>query len=58
MFMDSTEYNYAPKDFPNTWPKNSDRNIGHVLCNENDFVLPIPRIELFKENPYFVTSCC
>jgi hypothetical protein len=47
MFMHSIEYNYAPCAFANTWQKNSDRNTGHVLRNENDYALPIPRIEFF-----------
>jgi hypothetical protein len=53
MFMHSIEYNYAPRAFVNTWTKNSDRNIGHALRNENDFALPTPRIEFFKKIPIY-----
>jgi hypothetical protein len=53
MFMHSIEYNYAPCAFANTWQKNSDRNTGHVLRNENDYALPIPRIEFFFLIPLY-----
>ncbi len=52
-FMHSIEYNYAPKAFMNTWFKNNDRNTGHALRNDNEFVLPHPRIELFKKIPLY-----
>jgi hypothetical protein len=51
--MHSIEYKYAPKAFNNTWQKNSERNIGHVLRNENDYFLPHPRLEQFKRIPLY-----
>jgi hypothetical protein len=53
MFMHSIEYNYAPAAFLNTWHKNSQRNTGHELRNENDYTLPVPRIEFFKKIPIY-----
>jgi hypothetical protein len=53
MFMHSIEYNYAPSTFANTWLKNSERNIGHVIQKENEYDLPIPRIDFFKKTPLF-----
>ncbi len=41
--MHSIKYNYAPKAFPNTWLKNNERNIGHALHNDNDYMLPNPQ---------------
>jgi hypothetical protein len=52
-FMHSIEFNYAPSAFANTWTKNNERNIGHELRNENDYVLPYPRIEFFKKIPIY-----
>jgi hypothetical protein len=49
MFMNSIEYNYSPSAFASTWQKNSDRNTRHVLRNENDYALPIPKIEFLKK---------
>ncbi len=51
--MHSIEYKYAPKAFLNTWQKNSERNTGHDLRNENDFALPYPRLETFKRIPIY-----
>jgi hypothetical protein len=52
-FMHSVEYNYAPLAFSDTWHKNSDRNTGHALRHDNDYALPIPRIEFFKKIPLY-----
>jgi hypothetical protein len=38
--------------FMHSIEKNSDHNTGHVLRNENDYALPIPRIEFFKKIPF------
>jgi hypothetical protein len=43
------DYSYAPTAFANAWPKNNERYMGMPLCNENDYVLPLPRIEFFKK---------
>ena len=53
IFMHSVEYNYAPRTFLNTWRKNNERNTGHALRNEADYVLPFPRIEFFKKIPLY-----
>jgi hypothetical protein len=52
-FMHSIEYKYAPTAFTNTWQKNSERNIGHELRNENDYYLPPPKLEFFKRIPLY-----
>jgi hypothetical protein len=44
-FMHSITYNYAPLTFANTWIKNNDRNTGHNLRNDEDYLLPHPRVE-------------
>jgi hypothetical protein len=46
-FMQSITYNYAPQTFANTWIKNNDRNTGHNLRNDEDYLLPHPRVEFF-----------
>ncbi len=33
--------------------KNSERNIGHELRNENDYYLPPPKLEFFKRIPLY-----
>jgi hypothetical protein len=53
LFMQSIEDNYATKAFINTWSKISDRNIGQALHNDNDYVLPHPRLEAFKKIPLY-----
>jgi len=47
-FMHSKEYQYAPRSFINIWPKIGDREPYLNLRNANDFYLPIPRTETFK----------
>jgi hypothetical protein len=49
----SIEFNYAPSAFANTWTKNNERNIGHELRNDNDYVLTYPRIEFFLKIPIY-----
>ena len=51
LFMHSIFYNYAPVSFENIWTKITERNLNQDLRNENDFILPFPRIELFKKLP-------
>jgi hypothetical protein len=48
-FIHSIEFNCALSAFANTWTKNNECNIGHELRNENDYVLPYPRIEFLKK---------
>ncbi len=51
--MHSIEFNYAPRAFANTWVKNSERNVGHELRNDNDCFLPLPRIKMLKKIPIY-----
>jgi len=53
LFMHSVFYKYSPMSFQNVWQKNSDRQISQNLRNENEFTLPIPRIEQFKKFPLY-----
>jgi len=53
LFMHSVFYEYAPSSFQNVWQKNRDRQISQNLRNENEFTLPIPRIEQFKKFPLY-----
>jgi hypothetical protein len=53
LFMHSVFYNYAPSSFENNWSKISDRNLSQDFRNQNDFVLPFPRIELVKRLPIY-----
>jgi hypothetical protein len=46
-------YGYAPKSFNNTWIKNNQREIQHNLRNNDDFMLPMARIELYKKIPMY-----
>jgi hypothetical protein len=48
--MHSVEFNYAPSTFNNTWTKNNERKIEIELQNNDEYVLPHPRIEFFKKN--------
>ena len=51
--MHSIEYNYAPKAFQNVWQKNNDRELVYGLRNNNDFVIQLPRVEIFKKSPLY-----
>ncbi len=53
LFMHSIEYNYAPKAFLNVWQKNNDRELVYGLRNNNDYVIPLPRVEIFKKSPLY-----
>jgi hypothetical protein len=53
LFMHAIAYNYAPKTFDNTWLTNAERNIGHDLRNNDFFVMPQVRIELFRRFPLY-----
>jgi hypothetical protein len=46
LFMHSIAYNYAPLSFDNTWQKNV-RETGYNFRNDDFFILPLARIELF-----------
>lgn len=53
MFMHSYEYGYAPKAFENVWLKNNDRNLMYGLRNNNDYIVPQPRLDVFKKSPLY-----
>jgi len=52
-FMHSIYYEYAPVSFVNIWTKNNVRNLNQNLRNDDLFMLPNPRIELFKKMPMY-----
>jgi hypothetical protein len=49
LFMHSVYYDYAPHSFNNTWVKHEERLGDYNLRNDDLYVLPVPRIELFKK---------
>ena len=49
--MHSVFYEYAPRSFMQTWIKNNERQHDHNLRNDNDYMLPNPRLEQFKIFP-------
>ncbi len=51
--MHSYEYGYAPKAFENVWTKNNDRSLIYELRNNNDYIVPHPRVEIFKKSPLY-----
>jgi hypothetical protein len=53
LFMHSIYHEYAPISFHGTWQKNNERQLSQNLRNENEFTLPVPRIELFKKFPLY-----
>jgi hypothetical protein len=46
-------YKYAPQTFANTWVRNNERNTGHTLRNDDDYLLPHPRVEFLKKIPMY-----
>ena len=53
VFMHSVNYNYAPSSFVDIWRKNNDRELGLQLRNDDNYILPQPRCELFKKFPIY-----
>ena len=55
MFMHSIEYEYGLQNFQSSWIKNRERNQNQNphLRNANDYYLPHPRIEHFKNIPLY-----
>jgi hypothetical protein len=47
--MHSIALNYAPQSFANIWQKNYARETGYNLRNDDSFILPLARIELFRK---------
>jgi len=52
-FMHSIYYEYAPPSFTTTWQTLSQRNPDLNLRNATDFLIPYPRIELYKRLPIY-----
>jgi hypothetical protein len=48
--MHSIDYNYAPQYFTDTWVKNNTRDMDHVLQNQDEYSVPVIRIEQFRRN--------
>jgi hypothetical protein len=53
LFMHSIAFNYAPASFSETWAKNETRNNDYQLRNDDLFILPTLRIELFRKVPLY-----
>jgi hypothetical protein len=53
LFMHSIAYNYAPLSFREIWQTNGTRNNEYNLRNNDLFILPNFRIELFKRLPLY-----
>jgi hypothetical protein len=51
--MHSVIYNYAPPSFSNIWVTNGDQTQNYVLRNNDQLMVPHPRIELFKKSPLY-----
>jgi hypothetical protein len=48
--MHSIVYDYCPPSLRGIWTTNNLREINHELRNANQYVIPYPRIELFKKS--------
>ena len=51
--MHSIRYGYAPESFNDVWNLNANRDHDYQLRNNNEFVLPAPRIEFVKKQPIY-----
>jgi len=51
LFMHSIYYEQSPPSFRNVWRRNITRNLSQNLRNEDDFYLPPPKFEAFKNYP-------
>ncbi len=56
LFMHSIAYDYAPPTFKNIWLKNAARNTGHHLRNQDFFMMPAVRIELYRKLPIYALA--
>ena len=52
-FMHSIKFNYAPESFADVWLLNANREHEYQLRNNNDFIIPAPRIEFFRKQPIY-----
>jgi len=53
LFMHSVQYEYAQSSFLESWQTNAARNPNLNLRNADDFYLPNPRVESFKNIPLY-----
>jgi len=53
LFMHSIEYNYAPSSFNNIWRKINERELNVTLRNNDRYITPYPRIDIFKRTPLY-----
>ncbi len=51
--MHSVVYDYCPTSFSNIWNTNEDRNPNLNLQNASQYIVPHPRIDLFKKSPLY-----
>ena len=51
--MHAIKLGYAPESFTNVWTVNENRAHDYQLRNNNEFVLPAPRIEFLKKQPIY-----
>ena len=51
--MHSIHYNQAPPSFDSIFPINHNRNLNHDLRNQNEYIIPGARIELFRKFPLY-----
>ncbi len=56
LFMHSIAYDFAPLTFENVWLKNAARNTGHDLRNQDFFLMPAIRIELYCKLPIYALA--
>ena len=52
-FVHSIKFSYAPESFVNVWLLNANREHEYQLQNNNEFVLPAPKIEFFRKQPIY-----
>ena len=53
IFMHAVQYGYAHETFLNSWTTNIARNPNLQLRNADDFYLPNPRVDSFKNIPLY-----
>ncbi len=46
--MHSTVHKYSPSTLQNIFQLNEHHDVNHDLWNANDFIVPFPRIDVFK----------
>jgi hypothetical protein len=54
MFMHAIRYNYAPSSTIDLFHRTIERNNDYVFRNQADFIVPFPRIDVFKKSPLYI----